>query len=107
MLLGPLDDDDGHPITITWNRRGDYIYQLAVYAVLLAHVGRWYARLASLGRLEPARGSQPVAIALTLPDAYGASPEDACAKLDAAIDTWVKAQPERHDDERPTQIGRA
>jgi hypothetical protein len=86
------DHDEARPITGTWRRHGDCIYHLAMYEVPIASVGRWYARLASTGRLEPARGAQPVAIALTLPDAYGAGPDDPSARLDAATNAWVKAQ---------------
>ena len=98
MPVGSLDLDETPPLTSTWRRRGEYIYHVDLYEVPLTRIGRWSARLASMGRLEPARGSQPVTIALTLPDAYGASPDAACATLDTAIDAWMKAQtqtPER------------
>jgi hypothetical protein len=66
----PRDHDDDHLITTYWRRHCEYIYSVAIYEVPLASVGRWYARLASLALLGPARG-QTVTVTLAVPDAYG------------------------------------
>ena len=71
-------------------RRGDYIYDIEIdEAARGADPGSFCARVVNVVRLGAAR---PCRIHLDLPCEYGATREEAFARIQAALGTWLKLQ---------------
>jgi hypothetical protein len=79
-------------MTTSYSRRqGDYRYDVEIHeATPPGHVGRFYAKVVNLVRLE---FGAPVSINAGLHAAYGATPDEAFSRIEALVETWVKNQP--------------
>ena len=84
------DSDDKRVFTSYSRRRGDYRYDIAIYETTPpANAGLFYAHVMNMVRLE---SGQTVSVTAELQDAYGATPDEAYSKLEAAVEEWLKDQ---------------
>lgn len=80
-------------------RRGDYVYDIYVYEGPPAK-GRFCAQVLNMVRLE---SGQSVSVNHELHDEFGTTRDEACTKLEAAVEEWalaLKREPVRHDSDR-------
>jgi hypothetical protein len=84
------DNDDEHIHRSYSRRRGDYLYDVAVYAAHTpANPDRCYAQVMNMVRLE---AGHTVSVDAELPDTYGATLDEAFSTIEAAVEEWVKEQ---------------
>jgi hypothetical protein len=71
-------------------RKGDYAYDVEVHEVLSpATAGRYCAQVVNMVRRH---AGDTMSVDPGLPDVYGATPDEAFSKIEAAVETWVKDQ---------------
>jgi hypothetical protein len=86
----PPAADDKRVFTAYSRKRGAYHFDIAVYeAVPPTAAGRFYAHLLNIVRLE---SGHSVSVTAELEDVYAATPDEACATLEAALEAWVNRQ---------------
>jgi hypothetical protein len=74
-------------------KQGDFSYDIDVYdPPRLLSEGRFYAIVVNMVRRMPAGESLEVATELS--GQYGATPDEAASKIDAAVAAWAKNQPQ-------------
>jgi hypothetical protein len=71
-------------------RRGEYVYDIEVFETAApATAGPFYARVVNMVRRE---AGHDVSVNAELQDAYGATPDEAVSRIEAAVEKWVKDQ---------------
>jgi hypothetical protein len=71
-------------------RRGDYVYDIDILEIAPpANAVRFYAIVVNMVRLH---SGQIVPVNAEFQGAFGATPDEVVAELEAAIDKWVKDQ---------------
>jgi hypothetical protein len=83
------DGDDTRVLTSYSRRKGKYRYDVAIYETTPPAAGLFRAQVVNMVRLE---GGHAVSVNADLQDAYGATPDEAYSKLEAAVEAWVKDQ---------------
>jgi hypothetical protein len=84
------DIDDKQLFTSYSRHRGDYRYDIAICEALPpANAGRFYAQVVNLIRLE---SGHTISVNAELQDAYGATPDEALSRIEAAVEEWAKNQ---------------
>jgi len=78
-------------MTTSYSRRqGDYRYDVEIHeAAPPGKVGRYYARVVNMTRLE---SGQHVSVDAALHGEYGATPDEAFSRIEAVVEAWVKGQ---------------
>jgi hypothetical protein len=81
-------------MTTSYSRRqGAYSYDVEVHeAAPPGNVGRYYARVVNMVRLE---SGHQVTVNADLRGEYGATPDEAFSRLEAAVAAWVKARTQK------------
>jgi hypothetical protein len=80
--------DDKRISSAYGRRKGDFVYDVDIYeATPPADEGRFYAQAVNMVRLESGR-TMPVNAELQ--DSYGATPDEAFSRIEAAVEAWVK-----------------
>jgi hypothetical protein len=75
-------------------RLREYLYDVDIYEVTSpGSAGHFRARAVNMVRLE---AGQTLSVAAELPDEYGATRDEVCARVDAAVDGWAKDQARSH-----------
>jgi hypothetical protein len=70
---------------------GEFSYDIDVYdPPRLLKTGRFYAIVVNMVRRT---SGESVSVAMELPGEYGATPDEAASKIDAAVAAWAKNQP--------------
>jgi hypothetical protein len=88
------DNDDKYLHTSYWRRTGDFVYDIDIYEVIApANACRCYAHVVNMVRLE---SGHTASVNAELQDAYGATPDEAVSKIEAAVEEWVKDEARSH-----------
>jgi hypothetical protein len=82
---------DVRVLTSYSRRKGRYAYDIQVHEVArpVDAKGRFRAVVVNMVRRE---AGQTVSVNAGLPDAYGATPDEAASRTEAAVETWVNGQ---------------
>ena len=71
-------------------RRGEYLYDVELYeARAPTSVVQVYARVVNMVRLE---SGHTISVNPELQDAYGATPDEALSRIEAAVEEWATNQ---------------
>jgi hypothetical protein len=74
-------------------RKGDYRYDVEIHeAAPPGNAGRFYARAVNMVRLE---SGQQVSVNADLRGEYGATPDEAFSRMEAAVEVWVRDQTQK------------
>jgi hypothetical protein len=78
-------------MTTSYSRHRDrYIYDINIHrATQPPNAGGFYAQAVNIVRLE---SGQNVSVNVDLQNEYGATPSEACAKIEAAVEAWAQRQ---------------
>jgi hypothetical protein len=89
--MPPRTRDEERRVLTSYSRReGEYRYDIAIFeTVPPAAAALFRAQVVNLVRLE---GGQTLPVDADLQDAYGATPDEAFSRLEAAVEAWVKDQ---------------
>jgi hypothetical protein len=83
-----------HQTTSDSRRRDTYIYDINIHrATRPPNAGGFYAQAVNIVRLE---SGQTVSVNADLQDEYGATPSEACSKIEAAVEAWAQRQTHSH-----------